>query len=121
MAGEYGEINSRDDFYRVLGEAQAFSSGLMRKAPQDDTYENIDTQLDAMWRWTANGRDPSEDERQGIDIALHAVRELQPTDDPAMEEYVQKLYALNNYFEDWPSDDVAANATDDDFWDREDE
>jgi hypothetical protein len=33
--------------------------------------------------------------------------------------FVHELTWLHNYFEDWPTDDEAANATDDDFWEEE--
>jgi hypothetical protein len=46
------------------------------------------------------------------------VRELSEIQDAEVQALVPKLYALNNYFEDWPTDDEAANATDDDFFDE---
>ena len=48
-----------------------------RKAqPDSPLIDTIDTQLDAMERWTAAGREPAEDERKTISIGLIAVREL---------------------------------------------
>lgn len=121
MAGEYGEIDSRADFHRVLGEAQKMIGDLLRANPKFPPFEVIDTELDAMWRWTQNDREPTEDERKSIDIGLIAVRELDNSGDENIEALVSKLHALNNYFEDWPTDDEAANATDDDFFDREED
>jgi hypothetical protein len=122
MAGVYGEIDSRNDFFRVLGECQKFTGDLLRIQPKNRVIEVIDTQLDAMWRWTASGRQPTKDERKSIDISVHAIREIgDDTGDPATDAFVGKLHALNNYFEDWPTDDEAANATDDDFFDSDDD
>jgi hypothetical protein len=121
MAGEYGEIDSRNDFFRVLGECQKICGDILRVQPKNQIIEVIDTELDAMWRWTQNDREPTEDERKSIDIGLIAVRELENSGDPTIDALADKLGALNNYFEDWPTDDEAANATDDDFFDREED
>ena len=42
----------------------------------DPTIEVIDTQLDAMQRWTANGREPAADERKTISVGVIAARNL---------------------------------------------
>ena len=68
-------------------------------------------------RWTANGRVPPQDERESISIGLLAARELENTGDPQIDDLHDKLESLHNYFEDWPTDDQAASATDDDFFD----
>ncbi|MBL8719269.1 MAG: hypothetical protein JNL79_25005 [Myxococcales bacterium] len=121
MAGVYGEIDSRADFDRILGEAMAFTGRVLKQNPKNRLVEVIDTELDAMWRWSSGGRAPTEDERKSIDIALLAVREIEPTDDPQVQAWADQLKILNHYFEDWPTDDQAANATDDDFFDAEDD
>lgn len=118
MAGVYGDINSRDDFFKMLGEAQAITGRMLKDQPKNMTIESIDTQLDAMWRWTQNGRAPLQDERESIRIGLLAVRELDAEAQDESGELARKLFALNNYFDDWPSDDDAANATDADYWAR---
>jgi hypothetical protein len=76
MAGVYGEIDSRADFERVVKEARAITAGMLKMNPNNRPIESIDTQLDAMQRWTAGGREPTEDERKTISVALIAVREL---------------------------------------------
>jgi hypothetical protein len=121
MGGVYGDINSRQDFHRVLQETIKKSKQLLARAPQDETLESIDTQLDAVMHWTAHGRDPTKDQRKSLDMGLRAVRELEPVPDQEMHEFVQNIYALSNYVEDWPTDDEAANATDDDYWDSEED
>jgi hypothetical protein len=115
MAGVYGEIDSRSDFHRVLGEALAITRIILMSTPQQATVQRIQKQLDAMKRWSASGRTPTDGERRNIDVGLIAARELDgATGD--LSRLAEKLFALNNYFEDWPTDEKAASATDDDFF-----
>ena len=118
MAGVYGEIDSRVDYHRVLREAVDIARRILAQNPGNSTMQHIDKELDAMRRWTEGGRDPGASERTSIDVGLIAVRELaEATGEVA--ELADKLSSLNNYFEDWPTDEQAANATDDDFFDEE--
>jgi hypothetical protein len=116
MAGVYGEINSRADYHRVLNEVTLFVWTLERN-PHGTTHpiQRIRKELGAMKRWTENGRVPTDAERHSIDVGLIAVREFDGATGK-LAEFAQKLSALNNYFEDWPTDQAAASATDDDFW-----
>lgn len=118
MAGVYGEINSRIDYHRVLREARDIAQRSLARNPEDGTMQRIDKELEAMRRWTDSGREPSESERRSIDVGLVAARELSEATGEVADLAV-KLSALNNYFEDWPTDAEAANATDDDFFDAE--
>ncbi|MGD0674447.1 MAG: hypothetical protein ABSC94_03465 [Polyangiaceae bacterium] len=117
MAGVYGEIDSRAGFDRVLKEARAITRRMLKARPDNEVIEVIDTQLDAMERWTSGGRTPTQAERDTISIGLIAARELADVRNAEVEALLPKLYALNNYFEDWPSDDEAKKATDEDFFD----
>jgi hypothetical protein len=123
MAGVYGEINSKIDYHRVLNEATIFVRTLERN-PHGTSHgtshaiQRIQKELGAMKRWTANGRTPTDVERYSIDIGLTAVREFDGATDK-LAEFAQRLCALNNYFEAWPTDHAAASATDDDFWNDE--
>jgi len=119
MAGVYGEIDSRADFQRVLGEAMAITRRILQQRPDNETVEVIDTQLDAMTRWSTAGRDPTQAERKTINVGLIAARELDAGANSESGVLAQKLHALNNYFEDWPSDQAASSATDDDFFDAD--
>jgi hypothetical protein len=118
MAGVYGEIDSRADYHRVLREAADIARRILAQSPGYSVMQRIDKELDAMNRWTEGGRDPSASERTSIDVGLIAVRELEGATGEAAE-LADKLSPLNNYFEDWPTDEQAANATDDDFFDEE--
>lgn len=116
MGGVYGKINSRDDFFQMLDEARKITGDMLRVQPKNWTIESIDTQLDAMQRWTQNDREPTQDERDSITIGLLAVRQLDADRQDQSGQLARMLYDLNNYFDDWPTDDEAASATDDDFW-----
>ena len=108
-------INSRADFFRVLGELMKQTKDLVRQNPTYPPFENIDMQLDAIARWTANGRDPTKDERQQVSIGKLVVRELEPAGTDEMYEYTQKLHELNGYFKEWLSDDELADFDEDDW------
>ncbi len=71
-----------------------------------------------MREWSRDGREPSHEERSRIDLGLIAVRELEGADGEEAQ-LAEKLSCLNNYFEDWPSDETAASASDDDFFEKE--
>jgi hypothetical protein len=116
MAGVYGEIDSRAGFHRVLRGAIDIARRLLAQQPGSPAMQSVEKQLDAMKRWTDGGRDPTPSERRSIDVGLIAARELSG-DAGEAGDLRRKLFALNNYFEDWPTDAEAASATDDDFFD----
>lgn len=116
MAGVYGNINSRLDFSQTLSAALGYTKKRLSREPDDPVIVVINKQLKAMERWTRNGREPTKEERESINIGLIAVRELDGNDDEE-EVFVEHLHELNNYFEDWPSDEQAAlSSEDDDSW-----
>ena len=119
MAGVYGEINSRADFFNALSDATATVSGMLKSAPGEETLAAILRQLQAIAGWTANGREPKRDERESIDIAVRASREYEG--ETRMYGLTRRLYAIDSYFADWPTDERAANATDDDFFDADED
>ncbi|MGD1079193.1 MAG: hypothetical protein ABR881_12800 [Candidatus Sulfotelmatobacter sp.] len=118
MAGVYGEINSRVDYDHVLREATEIVRRILARTPNNGILQHIGKELDAMRRWSENSREPSHSERSSIDLGLIAARELSGVTGE-VGDLADKLFSLNNYFEDWPTDDAAANATDDDFFDDE--
>jgi hypothetical protein len=111
MAGVYGEINSRADYHRLLRQATHFA---VSQSPSDTTMQQIRKQLDAMRLCTDNDREPSEKERRSLNVGLIAARELDIATGKA-KDLANKLHALHNYFEDWPTDEQAASANDDFF------
>ena len=118
MAGIYGEIDSRQDFLRVLDEATQGARRLRAASPGDATLESILKQLEALGRWTECGGQPNEEERESIDIAVRAAREFEGNDE--LFAWTRKLYSIDAYVDDWPTDDEARSATDEDFFDGDD-
>lgn len=118
MAGVYGEINSKIDYRRVLREATEVATRTLARTPNNAIMQGINKQLAAMKRWTDSGRKPTEIERRNIDVSLIAARELSD-ETGEVGDLAKKLFALNNYFEDWPTDAEAASATDEDFFDED--
>jgi hypothetical protein len=118
MAGVYGEISSREAFHRVLAETTVIVQGILAQRPEDSTMQRLYEELEAMKRWSNDGREPTDGERGSIDVGLIAAREL-PDAKGVEADLVQKLFALNNYFEDWPTDELAANAKDEEFFEAE--
>jgi hypothetical protein len=111
MAGVYGRLNSRADFFRVLAKALDTARRGLAIEPRSRTTQIALRQLEAMQAWTANGRAPTADEQNRIDVGVLAGRELSDTGRPETEEWVQQLTELDNYFQGWPTDTEAAAST----------
>jgi len=95
-------IDSRKEFFEILARTKVEAAAFFQRAPRSVTYESIATQLAAMQSMTADGRTPTEDERDSITIGLLAIRELEPTDDPVLADFIERLHELNGYFTAWP-------------------
>lgn len=118
MAGIYGEINSRKEFHLMLNAATTTSRAFLSASPDDGTLQSIHRQLEAIGLWTLNGRIPTTQERVSVDMAVRASREMEG--ETRYYKWTRDIYSLDAYIERWPSDDEAANATDDDYWDSVD-
>lgn len=116
MAGVYGEINSRADYHRVLSEALDVTQRILAKQPNYAVMRRIHTELHAMKKWTENDREPSKSERESVDVGL-----IFENTKGELTVLADKLYCLNNYFEAWPTDEKAATATDEDFFEDDEE
>jgi len=92
-------IRSREDFQRVLADALTLAKQLGAKLPNFPPFQNVIRQLEAMLRWTANDRIPTAEERNSIDVALVAVRELEGDPDREVQNLSNYLFELNTYFD----------------------
>jgi hypothetical protein len=102
MALELPSIDSRHDFFQVLAEVQTFTRTLLCRSPGEPTLQSIAGQLEAMRRWTADGRTPRLAERRSLDFGPRPAREAAvPTE---LARFAQRLFQLHDYFADWPSD-----------------
>jgi hypothetical protein len=111
MAGIYGTLNSRADFRRMLDRALATAKKGLAIDPNSTVAQLAARQLEAMRKWTDNGRSPTEDEQRRIDIGVLAARELSDTGRPETEEWAKQLKLLYNFFQGWPTDQQAASST----------
>jgi hypothetical protein len=117
MGGVYGEINSRTDFERALREAMGIANRILSSG-RNPVIQAVVEQLGAMSRASEGGREPSQDERRSVNVGLIAVRELDADRQDDSGLLARKLYALDSYFREWPTDEQATSATDADFWRR---
>lgn len=111
MAGVYGRLDSRVDFYRVLDEALATARHYLALEPTHPLAGRVAAQLEAMKHATRNERTPSDEERGRITLGVIALRELNggATGDPRSDAWAAELTELASFFEGWPSDAVAAH------------
>jgi hypothetical protein len=105
--GEYGDIASRSAFRKKVDEALERTKKLLETYPAHPAFESILMQLTEMKRST-DGRDPDERERGSLDVGLVAVRELDGFRDEDVTALDQLIHPLAAFYEDWPTDDVAA-------------
>jgi hypothetical protein len=116
MAGIFGDaINNRGDFFRRLAQARHDVRKILGRLPNEPTLLSVEKQLEAIDRWTANGRTPTLDERKSIDMALRMFREFEMTDDVEIFRLRKVVSGVNHYFQFWPDDATAADPTNPDY------
>lgn len=97
------EINSRDDFFRMLAATTAEIDGLVAREPTYPVWGLLQRQLHAMREWSANGIEPTPEQRERVWIGLAAERELEPPANEAMQDLITRLHLLNDHWRRWPS------------------
>ena len=95
-------LTNRADFFEVLERTHLEVEAVVANGRGIGFMHSIANQLAAMKSQTANGRNPTEDERDAITIGLIAVRELEPAVDETMDDLIGRLHELNGYFREWP-------------------
>ena len=93
-------VTSRDDFAVVLEQAIA-ATRRMLCGGDFLPLRSIAMQLDAMAKWTAGGRTPTDEERSAIQLGVVVFRELEPAQTRELYDYNQRLYELNGFFKEW--------------------
>src|SRR5262245_56825721 len=104
------EIRTREDFFRILESTTTEIDGFVAREPAYPVWGLLQRQLHAMREWTANGADPTPDQRGRISIGLLAARELEPAPDAAIEDLTTRLHLLNYYWRHWPLKSAPAPA-----------
>ena len=95
-------LTNRADFFDVLDKTRREVQQIVANGPGFGPMQSVADQLERMTSLTANGRTPTEDERDSITIGLIAVRELDPQSSDAMADLIERLHELNGYFREWP-------------------
>lgn len=95
-------LTNRRDFFEVLEKTLAEAEGIAAQGPGMGPMHSVAQQLGIMKAQTANGRTPTEDERDAIMIGWIAVREFEPAESAAMADFIKRLHELNGYFREWP-------------------
>lgn len=110
MAGIFGEaINSRSDFFVELSKAKSACAALRNAIPVAETLGAVWRQLEAIERWTANGRTPTRDERMSLDMSLRMFREYETTDNIDIYKLTGIVSAVHVYVRHWPDDATASD------------
>jgi hypothetical protein len=97
-------VRTRKEFFETLEKTRREAEELLKESPDYPPFQSIVAQLDGMQTMTADGRTPTEDERDSISIGLIAVRELEPPEDATMASFIKRLHQLEGYFREWPRD-----------------
>jgi hypothetical protein len=116
MAGIFGDdLNSRQDFFDQLTRAEKACAQLIHKHPDEDELGAVQRQLEAIRKWTNNGRKPTAKERESLDMGLRLFREYEMTDDQEIADFRDLISILHSYLESWPSDKAAADPDNDEY------
>jgi hypothetical protein len=109
MAGIFGKIDNRADFFRSLSEAIALNKSLIARLPQELTLKSVLSQLEAIAVWTAHGRTPTLAERKSLDLSLRMYRAFETSPDAEIDKLSNYSAGIHSYVDFWPSDLVAAD------------
>jgi ankyrin repeat protein len=82
-------------FQEELSEALAIVTKLNERFSGYSVYESIRRQLEALTQWTANGRRPTPQEEQSINVGVIAVRELDDDSSPEVQALSELLKQIN--------------------------
>lgn len=101
-------IKTRSEFFDVL-ERTRVEARRIAGGGEFWVFPSIVAQLDAIKSWTADGRTPTQEEKDRITMGYYAVREFDGDEFPELIEgtggdYLDCLVQLAGYFEEWPDD-----------------
>lgn len=99
-------IASRKDFIEALAIAQAEVKKVIAQRASAPALSFISGMLDTMEKLTANGREPTPEERRDAKLGALVDRELQPPSTQEEANLIGLLLAVNLYFMIWPDDGI---------------
>jgi hypothetical protein len=92
-------LKNRGDFFTALARARQGLSARAAAEPKYALWAMMVRQLDAMAEWTADGRIPTDAERDRISVGTLVVRELEPIEEIELYKLGQDLHELQYYFQ----------------------
>lgn len=107
-------IQDRAGFFVALDKAIADSRRLDGAPPGFAPLATILHQLERITVWTANGRQPTKEERRSITMGITVVRELEPAATDELFDYTELIHELSFYFKLWWDDAEWAAMDDED-------
>lgn len=120
LIDQYKFLKSRADWFIALDQAFQETLDLLNQGP-DPYLESVLAQLDAMKRWTADGREPTEQERKSMTIGMIMTREFDSPSTDQLYFYKEKVMEVWSYFDDWFDDAYFSTVDEDDLMDYEEE
>ncbi|MBW2454714.1 MAG: hypothetical protein JRI68_09390 [Deltaproteobacteria bacterium] len=97
------QLTSRDEFHAKLAEMLAEVGRLISERPKNEVLDTIEIQLDAMRRWTADGRTPTKEDRAWPELGPISFTQLDPKQEDLEFSAIKPwLSELHWYFYDWP-------------------
>ena len=106
LIDHFKHIKNRADFFVTLDDAIQRTQDLMKPGPHGPAEDSILRQLHVIQRWTANGRQPTKEERWKPNILVRLAREFEGVMDPVWEDWVQRVKEVAFYFQRWHEDSV---------------
>jgi hypothetical protein len=106
LIDQFKHIKNRADFFMALDDAIQRTQTLMNPGPNTAAETSILRQLQMIKQWTANGRQPTKEERWKPNILLRLTREYEGVSDPVWEDWVNRVGDVAYYFERWYEDSL---------------
>ena len=103
---QFRYIQGRDDFFRLLPELLQQVRELEQRTPDYLVFVSIRRQLEAIELWTANGREPTREERRSISVGRLAARELEELEHDGLDELTRKISELDFYVKHWKDNEA---------------
>jgi len=95
------DIRNRADFALVLDATIAEVDSLVISEPGYRIWAMLQQQLHALKEWSSTPTAPSADRLNAISIGRIAARELEPTNEPWMQDLIDRLHLLNYFWRHW--------------------
>lgn len=96
------DITTRAQFAAVLAQTIAEIDALVQREPAYPVWRQLQRQLHVVRQWSTAAALPEAARQHPVTIGLIAARELEPAAERWMQELIDRLHALNQYWRHWP-------------------